>query len=492
MTKFSASPHKLYKAEQVRAMDSFAIKKLGISGFDLMNRAGEAAFKAMRSRWPDARTVSVLCGSGNNAGDGYIFAAFALKFGMDVKVYPLSPVYNLKNDALKAYQTYQSLGGEILDFVPADFEGAEVVVDAIFGSGLDRPVTDFYAEVIKGINRFSGIVLALDIPSGLNADTGCPMNEAVKADLTVTFIGVKQGLLTGEGLEYCGEIVFDDLDTPFEVQHSQKPSAESLPDWKEGLNARSKASHKGDYGHVLVIGGDSGFSGAARLAGEAALRVGAGLVSIATHPCHAAFLNLSRPELMCHGIETAEDLDSLLERADVVAVGPGLGQSAWSKDIWRKVKECDKPCVVDADALNLLAGDAISRDNWILTPHPGEAARLLGCSSDDIQADRFKALNLLQKRLGGVIILKGSGTLILEGGGLPYVSISGNPGMASGGMGDVLTGVIAGLLAQGLSLSEAAKAGVRLHGAAGDVAALDGERGLLAHDLMEPLRQLIN
>jgi len=487
-------PARLYRAAQVRAMDRHAIEQLRIPGIELMRRAGAAALSALRRRWPQARTVSVLCGAGNNGGDGYVLARLALALGLDVRVYPLAPVDKLRGDALAAFQEYQAAGGPLLDFVPADFEGAEVLVDGLLGTGLDRPVEGFYAELIRAVQRFQGGVLALDIPSGLHADTGQAQGVAVKADVTVTFIGLKQGLFTGEGPEHCGTVVFDDLRMPPEVQASQAPSAGLLPAWTSGLPRRARGGHKGHYGHVLVVGGAPGFCGAARMAAEAAARVGAGLVSVATHPEHAGWLNAGRPELMCHGAATAEALSPLLERASVVAVGPGLGlgQAGWGRVLFEAVLDSGLPLVVDADALNLLALSPQKREDWVLTPHPGEAARLLQTTTAAVQADRFAAVAALQARFGGTVLLKGAGTLVLGPAGVPSVCVQGNPGMASGGMGDVLTGVIAGLLAQGLDFTEAAETGARLHSTAGDKAAEGGERGLLAADLMPWLRQLVN
>jgi NAD(P)H-hydrate epimerase len=490
----AALPGRLYRAEQVRAMDRYAIEQLGIPGIELMRRAGAAAFAALRRRWPCARTLSVLCGAGNNGGDGYVLARLALEAGMDVRAYPLSPPDALQGDALAAFLEYREAGGPVLDFVPVDFEGAEVLADGLLGTGLSRPVEGLYAEVIRGVQRFRGGVLALDIPSGLDADTGRVWGVAVKADVTVSFVGLKRGLFTGEGPEHCGERVFDGLSLPVEAQAGQAPSARLLPPWTQGLPRRSRGGHKGHYGHVLVVGGAPGFCGAARMAAEAAARVGAGLVSVATHPEHAALLNAGRPELMCHGVAAAEGLRPLLARASVAAVGPGLGlgQAGWGRVLFEAMLDSGLPLVVDADALNLLALSPMKREDWVLTPHPGEAARLLQTTTAAVQADRFAAVAALQARFGGTVLLKGAGTLIQGPGGVPAVCAQGNPGMASGGMGDVLTGVIAGLLAQGLGFTEAAEEGARLHGMAGDKAAGDGERGLLAGDLMPWLRQLVN
>lgn len=257
------------------------------------------------------------------------------------------------------------------------------------------------------------------------------------------------------------------------------------------LPARNPAAHKGDFGHVLVFGGDHGMSGALRLAGEAALRTGAGLVSAATRAEHAASISVARPELMSHGIESASALAPLLKRATVLAVGPGLGQEEWGRKLLSSVLQSTLPMVVDADALNLLAIEPSQRDNWILTPHVGEAARLLDVTIEQVQADRVAAAVTLQKKYGGVTVLKGAGTVVVGVTGDVAVCSEGNPGMASGGMGDVLTGVIAGLLAQGCLLTEAAQQGVCLHAHAADVAAQEGQRGLLASDLFPVLRRLL-
>lgn len=260
----------------------------------------------------------------------------------------------------------------------------------------------------------------------------------------------------------------------------------------EYLKPRGKESHKGSFGHVLVVGGDYGFSGATRLAAEAALRVGAGLVSIATRSFHANSLNVIRPEIMCHGVDDTRELSSLLLKATIIVLGPGLGQSSWSRKMLACVLKSKKPLVIDADALNLLAKKRLKNPNWVLTPHPGEAARLLNMTNEDIQKDRLSAAIELQKKYGGVSVLKGAGTLIVGENSVPALCTDGNPGMATAGMGDVLSGVIGGLLAQGIPLFNAAKLGVLIHAQAGDLAAEKGERGMIASDLFPYLRQLVN
>lgn len=265
-----------------------------------------------------------------------------------------------------------------------------------------------------------------------------------------------------------------------------------LEAFSDYFKPRARESHKGDFGHVLIIGGMGGFSGAVILAAEAALRVGAGLVSVATHPDHAHALNLSRPEIMCHGIHFKEQLAELIAKATVLVIGPGLGQSDWSQMMFLEACQAQKQKIVDADGLNLLAKQPTTDSNWILTPHPAEAGRLLNQPTADIQGDRALAISLLQKKYHGWMVLKGAGTLVMGPDQVPEICTAGNPGMASGGMGDVLSGVLGGLAAQHIPLDVTAKLGVILHATAGDLAAKMGERGMIASDLILYLRNLVN
>lgn len=494
-------PVGLYRAEQVRTLDRLAIEELGIPGAVLMERAGLATFNACRQRWPDAQRITVVCGVGNNAGDGYVMARRASEAGLDVRVCQLGDPSRLHGDALQTFQRMQQAGLQTVAFGSDALSWADVVVDAVFGTGLDREVTGAWADALTAIRNSGVPVVAIDIPSGLHADTGGVLGVAVRAELSISFIGLKQGMFTNEGREHSGIVLFDDLAVPAEVYRRFRPSAQriSYSSLASSLTPRPRSAHKGHFGHVLVIGGDHGYVGAARLAGDAAARVGAGLVTLATRSSQAATTLATRPELMCHAVETPEQLQPLLERATVLAVGPGLGQSAWAESLLSAALAAAQPLILDADALNLMARGAVSvgksahgAQRWVLTPHPGEAGRLLGCSPRDIQADRFTAIRKLVERFGGVCLLKGSGTLLLEAGGDINVVDGGNPGMASGGMGDVLTGIIAGLAAQGFSLPRAAQLGACLHARAGDMAAAQGERGLLAGDLLVPLRTLVN
>lgn len=484
------SAQALYRIADIRAVERYAIEQLGIPGWQLMQRAGAAAFEWLQRHWPAVRRVHVFCGGGNNAGDGYVLAALALQAGFGVEVYAVADPDGLKGDALTAFRAFELAGGRLRAFEPNRISGDGVVVDALFGTGLNRPPADHYIRAIAAINASRLPVLALDIPSGLQADSGQALGAAVKAQATMTFIGLKCGLYTGMAADYCGEIVCDDLDLPEQIFQQISTTAELLA--KQPLATRARTAHKGRCGHVLLVGGNLGYSGAIRLAGEAALRSGAGLATIASRPEHAALLNLGRPELMCHGVESAELLAALISKASCVVIGPGLGQDDWAKTLLQTVLDSGIACVVDADALNLLAAIGGKRQNWILTPHPGEAARLLQCSTAKIAGDRYRAVTELQARYGGVCVLKGAGSLIADGRSI-FVNTTGNPGMASGGMGDVLAGMTGALLAQGLEPVEAAKLAIYVHGEAADhVAVQSGERGLLASDLFPKIRELLN
>ena len=496
MTAASELPKEIYRIDQVRALDSAVMRATGLTGHQWMCRAAASVFARLRQHWPKAMRLLVLCGNGNNGGDGFVIAGLARQAGLPVSVFTLTDPANLKGEAAQAAHDYVSAGGswqlftdrqQILDH-PAD-----LIVDALLGTGVRQQVEGQWREAIEAINGHPAPVLAVDLPSGLHGDTGQILGAAVRAAVTVTFIGLKPGLLTAAGPELCGILEFADLGAPPAVYKAFPTTMRRVTPREIGvcLPPRPRHAHKGMFGHVLLLAGGPGMSGAARLAGEAALRVGAGLVTVATHPDHATSLNLARPELMVLAVDRPEALSSVLSRATVLAVGPGLGQSSWANALFDYVMTLDQPMVVDADALNLLAQQPQRRQNWVLTPHPGEAARLLNKPTVDIQNDRFAAIAELIDRYGGVALLKGAGTLI-GNGAETAVCQTGNPGMASGGMGDVLTGVIAGLIAQGLDLFTAARLGALIHGLAGDLAAAEGERGLMAMDLLSHLRSLVN
>ncbi len=484
-------PTKLYSSKQASEIDRIAQEQSSITGFHLMSRAAEASIKAIQEQYPTAKKLGVVCGSGHNAGDGYLIAAIAIPAGYSVQLVALVCEDKLKNDAAHAKQEFIDVGGALLTDITLLDNSIDVIVDAMLGTGLDREVTGKFAEAITHINNLNVPVLAVDIPSGLHANTGNVMGCAIYATLTVTFIVLKKGLFTGLAQDYCGILKYVDLDIPKSI-FQNIPSQERLLTQPK-LDKRKASAHKGQFGHVMVVGGDYGYAGAIHLAAEAALNTGAGLVSVATRKEHARQVHLSSPELMGHALENIADIKSLSKKATVLVLGPGLAQREWAQEIWPTLVELDIPRVIDADALSLLAAEPAYSDQWILTPHPGEAASLLKCTTADILEDRYKAIRSIQKKYGGVCVLKGVGSLICAGNEV-FVNTTGNPGMASGGMGDVLSGMIGGLLAQKYSLIDAATNGVFFHGQAADNAVNDigGERGLRASDVLRFIRKVVN
>ncbi len=492
----------LYSVAAVRGIDRTAIDERGIPGYELMTRAGAAAVGYARRRFPGAVHWVVVCGGGNNAGDGYVVARLAAEAGLSVTTIALTDPASLKGDAAKAYADFTSAGlraaawqGHLPDAGAP--ETGQLVIDALLGSGLQRDVEGNFRAAVEAINQSDAPVLALDIATGLDGDSGQIHGVAVRADATLTFVGRKVGLYLGSGPDLSGDIAFADLDIPADCHADTEPEMRLIPAsaLRGCLPRRRRDAHKGSFGHVVIVGGCPGMPGAVRLAGEAALRTGAGLVSVATHPQHAAQIVAGRPELMVHsvdGVDGDDNLSLLLERASVIAVGPGLGQSNWSRAMLAAVLDAGKPLVADADALNLIANTDFSRPDSVITPHPGEAARLLDESTAEVQGDRVASVRALAERYGATAVLKGAGSLISAGSAAPWLCVRGNPGMAAPGMGDALTGIVAALMAQGFSAELAAICGVEIHARAGDLAAASGQRGLIASDLIAELRVLVN
>lgn len=519
----SRLPAALYRAEQVRELDRRAIEEFGIEGFQLMRRAAAAAFNALLEQWPQSRHLIVFAGTGNNGGDGYVIAGLARDHGLNPEVVQLGDPSSLRGDALLAWQFAEQRGVPISSFDRQAILGNgsyppehTVIVDALLGTGLDRPVSGQYAEAIDTINDLPFPVLAVDIPSGLASDTGNVLGTAVQAELTVTFIGLKQGLLTSSGVDVCGRLLFSDLGVPEAVYQgagAPVPACQRLTLQRliPLLSPRRRSANKGHFGHTVVIGGDYGYGGAALMAASAALRCGSGLVSVITRSANRSGFLARQPELMVVGSEDPDEYRDrtadLLERATVIVIGPGLGKTSWSRALLglalRVQQRRQVPMVLDADALNLLAAGLEGEEfseltgvNWLLTPHPGEAARLLGCDTAEVTADRFAAVRSLQSRWSGAVLLKGAGSLLcFDSGAQARVELcsAGNPGMASGGMGDVLSGLAGGLLAQGFSLQDSLRLAVCLHAEAADLAAAQaGERGLAATDLLGFIPLLVN
>jgi ADP-dependent NAD(P)H-hydrate dehydratase / NAD(P)H-hydrate epimerase len=490
-----ALPVALYSTAQVRAIDAHAINELKIPGYTLMKRAGEAALRYLRTRWPTAHRIVIVCGAGNNGGDGYVLARFAQAAGLTVTVLAAAEPETLRGDARQAHEDFRASEGWVKPFSPEQLALGEVTVDALLGTGLKGPVREDLAPVIRAVNAAATPVFALDVPSGLDSDAGTVAGEAIRAEATITFVGLKTGLFVGDGPEYAGTVFFDDLELGDAPQLGLSPRLTRIVEAEihAALPRRPRASNKGDFGRVLIVGSGSGMPGAARLAGEAALRAGAGLVTVAVAPENVAAIAAGRPELICVGVKEAGELEGALDRAEVIAIGPGLGRNDWSRAALDAVLATRKPLVVDADALNLLAeGAGHTREDWVLTPHPGEAGRLLSASAEEVQQDRLTALDRLLDRYHGTVVLKGAGTLVGAAGRIPGLCERGNPGMATAGTGDVLTGTIAGILAQCGDPWSAARVGVLVHAMAGDAAARGGERGVLASDLLRELPHCVN
>lgn len=491
-TKHSA----LYSVSQVRELDRRAIAS-GIEGFALMSRAGEYAYRVINQNWPDAAKWVVVCGTGNNGGDGWIVARLAHQAGLSVSVCLIGDPARIQGDAARARDSFVAIGGDVHEDATV-FQQADILVDALLGIGFSGTLRTRHTEVINLINAALAPVVSLDVPSGLNADSGTAQPTAVRAQCTVTFIADKRGLHTGDANDYCGAIVLAELDLPPTLYADLPPCAQKL-DWSQlrgVLGRRRSNSHKGTFGHVLIIGGRAGLGGAAVLAAEGALRNGAGKVSMIAHSTAVQAALVRCPEIMAVAAGDESELNRLLALADVVVVGPGLGLDDWATQVLHRCLSSAQALVLDADALTILArsGPATMRlpTGSVLTPHPGEAARLLNTSTLDIAHDRFTAAQTLAKQWQAVTLLKGAGSLVASPDHTMPVSVCpyGNPGMATGGMGDVLSGMIGALLAQDLDPYTAVNVGVCAHAKTADrVARARGERSLLPTDVLAALRE---
>ena len=482
-------PDALYDAAQVRDLDARLIAA-GTPGMELMQRAAHATWRALRRQWPDAHELTVLAGHGNNAGDGYLVGGLARKAGWHVQVFAVGDPAALQGDAATAHAEASAAGMDIQPWANQPLRG--IVLDALLGTGLNGDVREPYASVIEAINASSLPVVAVDIPSGLSADTGQTLGVAVRADLTVTFIGLKLGLLTGDAADLIGELVFDGLQADPAIVAQIPTSATRLDAFNlPRLAPRPRTAHKGMYGRVLVIGGDHGFGGATLMTAESALRSGAGMVTLATRAEHIPAALTRMPEVMSAAILSANQLMALIEPASVLVVGPGLGQAGWGRSLLSAAANADRPQVWDADALNQLAQGFVSLPpGCVITPHPGEAARLLGISTKEVQADRPAAARALADKFNAVCVLKGTGSLIADVEGRLALCDRGHPAMATGGLGDVLAGLIGALMAQKMNPFDAACLGVWLHASAGEQIGKMG-RGLAAKDVIPAIRQLL-
>ena len=487
-------PVQLYTAAQSRAVDRCAIDEHGLPGPQLMARAARAAFNELLARWPAPARVQILCGPGNNGGDGLLLGMLAAGRGLPTQLL-LVDGEPRSEDARLALQRVRRAGLEPEAFASERLRPDAVLVDAMLGTGISGAPRASYARAIDALRARACPVLALDVPSGLDSDTGMHAGSVVKADCTVSFITAKRGLYTAQGPDCAGDRVLDDLDVPERAYRAAGAAVEVLLREREcqALPALSRATHKGALGRCLLLGGERGMGGAVLMAAESALRSGVGLLRVATRQEHVAALLARRPEAMVSAVRGYSELSPLLDWADALVVGPGLGQEPWGEQLLQAALASGKPLLLDADALNLLARDPHWRlpATALITPHPGEAGRLLGCDAAAVQSDRFAAVRALAERGPGGVILKGNGSLV-AGPQTLALCRDGNPGMASGGMGDVLSGICGALLAQGLGAEAAARLGCLLHAQAADRAAVThGQRSLLASDLAAELGGLL-
>ena len=486
-------PYSVWPAQAVAQLEQQGADALGITLYELMLRAGQAAYEHLNRHWPDARHWLILCGHGNNGGDGYVLARLGQAAGKTITLLACDNEKALPEEAQRARDAWLDAGGEIHAAGAAWPEQVDVIVDTLLGTGTQRAPAEPYATLIQQANAHAAPILAIDMPSGLSARNGTTPGEVINATHTLSVVALKPGQLTGKARDVIGALYYADLGLATFLAGETAPmaryDASALTRW---LKPRKPTSHKGNHGRLLVVGGDAGTAGAVRMTAEAALRTGSGLVRVLTHKDNIIPILTARPEVMVDEL-TDERLKEALAWADVIAVGPGLGQREWAKQALKAVAGSEKPMLWDADALNLLAISAEKRQNRIITPHPGEAARLLNIETSEIESDRLHAAQTLAQKYGGVVVLKGAGTIIAsEQGEMAFADV-GNAGMASGGMGDLLSGIIASLMGQQLPLFGAACAGCVAHGAAADaVAAQRGTRGMLATDLLDLLWQFVN
>ena len=502
---------KFYSAHQAQQIDKTAIQQLGIPGILLMKRAAMAALQHIQTHYPHLKSLHIVCGIGNNGGDGYTLGQLAAMAGYQVALFQLGPTHKIKGDALTALHELVDCGLNPYPLTEKALADAELIVDAIFGIGLTRPVTEQFAEAIHLINRHAAQhqipVLALDIPSGINATTGAKLNTAIQAHHTLSFIVPKLGLYQAEGKAHAGKIYHHDLflnqqhpeliaQSPYLASDLQSLTPQLQQHWQQ----RPANAHKGHYGSALLIGGDHNMMGAILLTGKACLTSGAGITQIATRSDHLTAITQAQPELMV--FEADSQLAHLINHPPkAIGLGPGLGKNTWGRRLFQTLLphllKTDTPnpthWVLDADALNLLAETPPNPPlghHIILTPHPAEAARLLNTSVQTIQTHRLQAITQLQQTYGGIWILKGCGTLI-HNGQQSWLCTQGNAGMATGGMGDVLTGILTSLLDQGLPPLEAAQLGVALHTQAADQAIqTQNLPSLTPTDLIQQLKKI--
>jgi NAD(P)H-hydrate epimerase len=504
---------KIITAAQMQELDRRTISEAHIPATALMERAGAGIVSCLEQRWGPVRgkTVTVVCGKGNNGGDGFVAARLLRRRHANVRVLAMTPSSKLSRDAAAMYKQFVRLAGKTSVYLYASqaqaqalLHDSEIVIDALLGTGLSSTVTGPYAEIIDHINEAGRLVVAVDLPSGLHADTGTILGRAVRASLTVTFGLPKLGLYQNSGIDLAGEVVIVDIGIPSAYVDAieSRTTLMTQDTVRMSLPKRERSSHKGTFGHAGIIAGSVGKTGAAAMTAQAALRVGAGLVTVAVPTSVNDVVEGKLLEVMTAPMpETKartfarialDRLVAFMTARTAIAIGPGLSTHPETVELVQALtKHLDRPTVLDADALNALTGRtallASCKTPPIITPHPGEMARLeADATPQTVNSDRIGTASRFARERGLIVVLKGARTVVARPDGVVAICPTGNPGMATAGTGDVLTGMIVGLLAQGVASWEAACAATYLHGAAGDLgAARKGEAGLIAGDVIE-------
>ena len=476
----------LFTVGETRKIERFCIKTLSITEYDLMLRAGNALINYIKQVFSDKKVIQVVCGSGNNGGDGYTVARLLLENGKRVSCYEgKEPT---QESAKKARNELIASGLNPQSFTTLMIQKDALIIDALLGIGCHKPVQGIYLDIINKINESGESILSADIPSGLCADTGKPLGSCIEQAHVLSFITKKLGTVIGDAGKIIHKLTLDTLEISDELLQQIRPAYYVIEKiiLDKVSKKRDSNAYKNQFGHVLLVGGDSGYGGAIILAAKAASQSGVGLVSVYTKKDHKEPLLTHCPDCMIHDEES--DLKALIEKATAIIIGPGLGLSDWSKTCLTDILESSKPLVCDADAITLLAEKAIfpKKDNLIVTPHEGEAKRLVGEDHDN----RYAMLTALVKKTGATVILKGQNTLIKEDEET-FICTKGNPGLATAGTGDVLAGIVGGFLAQGHSSLIASKAGVYLHAVCGDACSeAYSERSMTAADLVVMMKTM--
>ena len=509
---------KLVTSEEMRRIDKKAIEEIGIPSIVLMENAGLKVADAIEKKYGPlkGKYVYIFAGSGNNGGDGMVVARHLFNQKVKAKIFLLAEKKNIKGDAATNLAIIEKMGIPMREITsPAFMESlekelakADIVVDALLGTGAKGAPRGLMKKVIDLINKHSKNTVAVDIPTGVDADRGEVRGEAIKAEYTVSLAYPKRGLYLYPGMDYAGEIEIADIGIPTGLEEDKINSELlTLAGISKKLFFRKPSSHKGSFGHLLVIAGSPGMTGAASLTALSALRVGAGLVTLGIPEDLNPILETKLTEVMTLPLPQSKDktlckegfekIRDFSQKCKAMAIGPGISSTKQTKELISTIiDQLDIPLVIDADGINVLAGELSLLKKYkaplIITPHPGEMSRLVGASVEEIQKDRIGFTMALARRIGAIVVLKGARTVIASKEGNSWVNLTGNPGMATGGSGDILTGIIGGLLTQKLSSLEAAKTGVYLHGYAADLAAQKkGEISLIASDILETIPEAI-